>query len=130
MHHIYLTLRKPIMRRSYLEKIYFEKRTDHSLKVYKNITIIAVAFVKGKKKLFLFSSLKNPCFVKDDKCFSSGRRTDLAHTAWLNTKQLNFCHNMFFLNISLFVDCARQGVSDLVPFPQLCPSNVWYLKYF
>ena len=27
------TLRKAIMRRSYLEKVYFKKRTDHSLKV-------------------------------------------------------------------------------------------------
>ena len=29
------TLRKAITRRSYLEKIYFKKRTDHSLKAYK-----------------------------------------------------------------------------------------------
>ena len=29
------TLRKAIMRRSYLEKIYLKKRTDHCLKAYK-----------------------------------------------------------------------------------------------
>ena len=29
------TLRKAIMRRSYVEKVYFKKRTDHSIKAYK-----------------------------------------------------------------------------------------------
>ena len=35
-HALYIskTLRKAIMRRSYLEKIYFKKRTNHSLKAY------------------------------------------------------------------------------------------------
>ena len=46
------TLRKAIMRRSYLEKIYFKKRTDHSLKAYKNKKTIAVGFIKKKVKTF------------------------------------------------------------------------------
>ena len=42
-----------MMRRSYLEKIYFKKRTDHSLKAYKKQKkTIAVGFIKNEEKTF------------------------------------------------------------------------------
>ena len=47
------TLRKAIMRRSYLEKIYFKKRTDHSLKAYKKQKrLLQSALEKRKENLF------------------------------------------------------------------------------
>ena len=57
MQHIYIyiskTLRKAIMKRSYLEKIYFKNRKDHSLKAYKKQKkTIAAGFIKKKEKLF------------------------------------------------------------------------------
>ena len=53
-HALYIskTLRKAIMRRSYLETIYFKKRTDHSLKAYKKQKTISVGFIKKKGKTF------------------------------------------------------------------------------
>ena len=61
------TLRKAIMRRSYLEKIYFKIRTDHSLKAYKKQKNYCSRLYKKERKNF-FSSL-NPSFVKDNKLF-------------------------------------------------------------
>ena len=55
------------MRRSYLEKIYFKKRTDHSLKAYKKQKNYCSRLYKKERKNF-FSSL-NPSFVKDNKFF-------------------------------------------------------------
>ena len=52
------TLRKTIMKRSYLEKLYFQKRTDHSLRNYK----------KQKNKKRLFNKLSTS-FVLDSKLF-------------------------------------------------------------
>ena len=50
------------MRKFYLENIYFEKRTDNSLKAYKKTkNPIVVTFIKRIKKIL--SSL-NLCFVK------------------------------------------------------------------
>ena len=46
------TLWKAIMRRFYLEKIYFKKRTNHSFKAYKKQKAIAVGFIKKKGKTF------------------------------------------------------------------------------
>ena len=40
------------MKRSYLEKIYFKKQTDHSLKADKKQKAIAVLFIKKKGKTF------------------------------------------------------------------------------
>ena len=61
------TLRKAIMRRSYLEKVYFKKRTDLSLKAYKKQKIYCSRLYKKERKIF-FSSL-NPTFVKANKLF-------------------------------------------------------------
>ena len=61
------TLRKAIMRRSYLEKIYLKKRTDHCLKAYKKQKNYCSRLYKKERKNF-FSSL-NPSFVKDNKLF-------------------------------------------------------------
>ena len=55
------------MRRSYLEKIYFKKRTDHSLKAYKKQKNYYSRLYKKERKNS-FSSL-NPSFVKDNKLF-------------------------------------------------------------
>ena len=47
------TLPETIMRRSYLEKTYFKKRTDHSLKAYKKQKkLLQSALSKRKEKLF------------------------------------------------------------------------------
>ena len=40
------------MRRSYLEKIYFKERTDHSLKTYEKQKTIVVSFIRKKGKTF------------------------------------------------------------------------------
>ena len=61
------TLQKAIMMRSYLEKIYFKKRTDHSLKAHKKQKNYCSRLYKKERKNF-FSSL-NPSFVKDNKLF-------------------------------------------------------------
>ena len=61
------TLRKAIMRRSYLEKVYFKKRTDLSLKAYKKQKNYCNRLYKKERKNF-FSSL-NPSFVKDNNLF-------------------------------------------------------------
>ena len=46
-------LRKAIMKRSQLEKIYFKKRTQESFKKYKNKKITAVDYTNEKEKVFL-----------------------------------------------------------------------------
>ena len=46
------TLRKAITRRSYLEKVYFKKRTDHSLKAYKKQKTYCSRLYKKKEKNF------------------------------------------------------------------------------
>ena len=56
------------MERSYLEKIYFKKRTDHSLKAYEKQNKYCSRLCKKERKNF-FGSL-NPSFVKDNKLFS------------------------------------------------------------
>ena len=67
MDHISKTLRKTIMRRSYLEKIYFKKRTDQSLTAYMKQKNYCSRLYKKDRKNF-FSSL-NPFLVKDNKLF-------------------------------------------------------------
>ena len=58
-HSQYVTkaLRKPIMRRSKLEKIYFKKQTNESLKAYKKQKIIAASFIKKKENNSLTISI-------------------------------------------------------------------------
>ena len=53
--------------RSYLEKIYFKKRTDHSLQAYKRLKNYCTRLYKKERKSF-FSNL-DPSFVKDNKLF-------------------------------------------------------------
>ena len=64
------TLQKAIMNRSYMEKFYCKKWTNHSLKDYKKQKkTISVAFIEKKQ---LFSSLNPPLYkglVKDNKLF-------------------------------------------------------------
>ena len=52
-HSQYVTkaLRKAIMRRSKLEKIYFKKQTNESLKAYRKQKITAASFLKKKKNI-------------------------------------------------------------------------------
>ena len=68
-HALYIskTLRRSIMRRSYLEKVYFKKRTDHSLKAYKKQKNYSSRLYKKERKT-IFSSL-NLSYVKDNKLF-------------------------------------------------------------
>ena len=54
------------MSNSYLEKVYFKKGTDHSLKADKKQKIYCSRLLKKMKKIF--SSL-NTSFVKDNKLF-------------------------------------------------------------
>ena len=56
-------LRKAIMKRSYLEKLYFKNRTENSLKTYKKQKNYCSRLYKKERKE-LFSNL-NPSFVKD-----------------------------------------------------------------
>ena len=50
-------LRKAIMRRSKLEKIYFKKQTNESLKAYKKQKIIKASVIKKKEKNYLTISI-------------------------------------------------------------------------
>ena len=45
-------LRKAIMKRSYLENLYFKKRTDHSLRNYKKKEAIVADSTKKREKTF------------------------------------------------------------------------------
>ena len=56
-------LRKAIMKRSYLEKLYFKNRTENSLKTYKKQKNYCSRLYKKERKE-LFNNL-NPSFVKD-----------------------------------------------------------------
>ena len=60
-------LRKAIMKRSYLEKLYFKNRTENSLKTYKRQKNYCSRLYKKERKEF-FNNL-NPSFVKDNKIF-------------------------------------------------------------
>ena len=60
-------LRRAIMRRSYLEKVYFKNRTDNSLRAFKKQKNFCSRLYKKERKIF-FNSL-NPSFVKDSKLF-------------------------------------------------------------
>ena len=60
-------LRKAIMRRSYLEKVYFKNRTENSLRAFKKQKNFCSRLYKKERKKF-FNSL-NPSFVKDNKLF-------------------------------------------------------------
>ena len=63
-------VRKAIMRRSYLENVYFKKRTDKSLRAYKKqknyCRLYKRLYKKEPKKLF---NKLNPSFVNDNKLF-------------------------------------------------------------
>ena len=52
MRHIPKTLLKTIVKRFYMEKIYFKKRTDQSLKPYEKQKTVEVGFIKKKGKTF------------------------------------------------------------------------------
>ena len=54
------TLRRAIMKRSYLEMIYFKKQTDHALIAYKKQKNYCSRLYK-KERNNLFSSLNLPC---------------------------------------------------------------------
>ena len=60
-------LRKAIMRRSYLEKIYFRKRTVDSLTKYKKQKNYCSRLYKKERKKFFDNS--NPSIVEDNKTF-------------------------------------------------------------
>ena len=50
------TLRKAMMKSSFLENLYFKKRTDHSLRIYKKAKkTIAVHSTKKREKTFLIT---------------------------------------------------------------------------
>ena len=48
-------LRKAIIKRSYLENLYFKRRTDHSLRNYKKQKAIVADSTKKRGKTFLIS---------------------------------------------------------------------------
>ena len=58
-------MRKAIMRRSYLENVYFKKRTDKSLRAYKKQKNYCSRLYKKERKKF-FNKL-NPSFLNDNK---------------------------------------------------------------
>ena len=60
-------LRKAIMKKSYLENLYFKKRTDQSLINYKKQKNYCSGLYKKEKKNF-FNKLKTS-FVSDNKLF-------------------------------------------------------------
>ena len=60
-------LRKAIMRRSYLEKLYFKNRTENSLRTFKKQRNFWSRLYKKERKYFVNSL--NPSFVKDNKLF-------------------------------------------------------------
>ena len=60
-------LRKAIMRKSYLEKVYFRNHTVNSLRAFKKQKNFCSRQYKQKRKKFLNSL--NPSFVKDNKLF-------------------------------------------------------------
>ena len=61
------SLRKAIMRRSYLEKMYFKNRTENSLKAFKKQKkTFVVGCIKKKKNSF---NSPNPSFATDNKLF-------------------------------------------------------------
>ena len=66
-------LRKAIMRRSYLQKVYFKNCTENSLRAFKEQKYFCSRLYKKGRKNF-FNSL-NPTFVKDNKLF--GRQLSL-----------------------------------------------------
>ena len=61
------TLRKAIMRRSYLENKYLKKKTDQCLRAYKKQKNYCSRLYKKERKKF-FNGL-NPSFVTDNKLF-------------------------------------------------------------
>ena len=60
-------LRKAIMRRSYLENVYFKNRTENSLRAFEKQKSFCSRLYKKESKRF-FNSL-NLSFVKDNKLF-------------------------------------------------------------
>ena len=56
-----------IMKRSFLENIYFKKQDNHSLRAYKKQKKICSRLYKKKRKIF-FNNL-NPKFLSDIKLF-------------------------------------------------------------
>ena len=67
MHHIYLKLTESHNEEVLLEKIFFKKRTGHSVKAYKKQKNYCSRLYKKERKNF-FSCL-NPSFVKNNKLF-------------------------------------------------------------
>ena len=60
-------LRKAITKRSYFENLYFQKRTDHSLRNYKRQKSYCSKLYKNERKNF-FNNL-NTSFVSDNELF-------------------------------------------------------------
>ena len=60
-------MRKAIMRRSYLDNVYFKNRTDKSLSAYKKQKNYCNRFYKKERKEY-FNKL-NPSFANDNKLF-------------------------------------------------------------
>ena len=65
--HISKPFRKAIMKRSYLENLYFKRRTDHSFRNYKRLKNYCSRLYKKERKNF-FNKL-NTSFVSDNKLF-------------------------------------------------------------
>ena len=60
-------LRKAIMRRSHLEKVYYKNKLEKSFKAYKNQKTFCSRLYKKARKRF-FNNL-NPSFITDNKSF-------------------------------------------------------------
>ena len=80
-------MRKAIMRRSYLENIYFKKRTDKSVRAYKKQKNYCSRLYKKERKKFLYKL--NLFFVNDNKLL------------WKTVKALFSNNPLFGSNIKL-----------------------------
>ena len=75
--YVSMSMRKAIMRRSYLENVYFKNRTNKSLRAYKKQKKYCSRLYKKERKKF-FSKL-NPYFVIDNKLFWKTVKTFFAN---------------------------------------------------
>ena len=114
-------LRKALMKRSYLEKVYFKKQTTQSLERYKKLKNYCSRLYKKEKKNF-FNNL-NTSFVNDNKLFwktvkpffsnkgSFGNKIKLVENDELLQDDKNIAEEMnnFFKNAVLTLDIKENS---------------------
>ena len=95
-------LRKPIMKRSYLENLYFKKRTPESIKKYKKQKNFCNNFYKKEQRRY-FESL-DPSRIVDNKTF------------WKNIQPL-FAEKQKIINEVTLADKEDRIISEFI-FPK------------